>query len=162
MQRWLAGEPHLLRPPQCLILVPLILLLLVVSQAKAYPQTDADDVAGILDVIPGSANVPDDSPPLFDAHPKDSYVIKNKPAILTCRAQHALKVYFKCNGGTPPHEAATETAFVEPSTGMRVVEAQLHVERATVEEYFEDYECHCVAWSSRGQTTSSTARISTA
>ncbi|CAL4079276.1 unnamed protein product [Meganyctiphanes norvegica] len=134
------------------VLLPLALL--VLSSA-------VDAVPGKDDILEAAAAV-DTSPPIFEIDPVDSYVMKNKPATLTCRAQHALKVYFKCSGGGPPPESMVETAFNEPSTGMRVVEAQVDVERATVEEYFEDYQCHCVAWSSRGQTISKTSKISTA
>lgn len=35
--------------------------------------------------------VEDNSPPIILEDPQDAYVIKNKPATLTCRAAHALK-----------------------------------------------------------------------
>ena len=35
--------------------------------------------------------MPDNSPPIILEDPQDAYVIKNKPATLTCRAAHALK-----------------------------------------------------------------------
>ncbi|XP_066986698.1 netrin receptor UNC5B-like isoform X1 [Macrobrachium rosenbergii] len=49
-------------------------------------------------------------------------------------------------------------------TGVRVVEVQLQVERVVVEEYFdsEGYGCQCIAWSSRGETTSKSAKITIA
>ncbi|XP_042864970.1 netrin receptor UNC5B-like [Penaeus japonicus] len=49
-------------------------------------------------------------------------------------------------------------------TGVRVMEGQLQIERRLVEEFFDvnDYGCYCVAWSSRGETKSKTARVATA
>lgn len=75
-------------------------------------------------------------------------------------------VTFKCNGGHPAPESQTETSFVDPMTGVRVVEVQMTVERSVVESVadFDEsgYACHCVAWSSRGLTPSKTAKVATA
>lgn len=75
-------------------------------------------------------------------------------------------VNFKCNGGPPAPESQTETSFVDPMTGVRVVEVQMEVERSVVEGVadFDEtgYECQCMAWSSRGLTPSKTAKVATA
>lgn len=101
--------------------------------------------------------------PVFLEEPTDTYVIKNKPATLTCRAAHALQLYFRCNGGRveggPPH-----LEFVDPQTGVRNVEASVNITRDDVEEYFgkDKFKCECIAWSSRGQIRSQPAVVDVA
>uniref|UniRef100_A0A1B6BY64 Netrin receptor UNC5 n=1 Tax=Clastoptera arizonana TaxID=38151 RepID=A0A1B6BY64_9HEMI len=104
--------------------------------------------------------------PVFLEEPTDTYVIKNKAATLTCRAAHALELFFRCNGGRkeapagqPPHQE-----FVDPQTGVRNVEASINITRDDVEEYFGKlkFQCECVAWSSRGQIKSQAAIIDVA
>lgn len=176
MVKWAQGErrplPGAPRPPQRRPEVLLALLLLL--QAAVFLPTATADPAPHPGPEEGSeeegdgplTGVPDNSPPIILEDPQDAYVIKNKPATLSCRAAHALKVTFKCNGGPPAPESQTETSFVDPMTGVRVVEVQMEVERSMVEgvEGFDDsgYGCHCVAWSSRGLTPSKTAKVATA
>ena len=40
----------------------------------------------------------DTAEPKFITQPEDQYIVKNKPAFLTCEVQNATKVLFKCNG----------------------------------------------------------------
>ncbi|XP_071551464.1 netrin receptor UNC5C isoform X2 [Panulirus ornatus] len=179
MVRWARGErcplPGAPCPTQRQLLdllspLPLLLLLLLLGAVPLpaaadpgpgpVPGDGSEEGGGLL--TPAS----DNSPPHIEEEPQDAYVIKNKPALLTCRATHALKVYFKCNGGPPAPESQTETSFVNPMTGVRVVEVQLQVERSLVEEVtdYDDsgYGCFCVAWSSRGETRSKTVKVATA
>lgn len=147
------------------LLVPLLLLTASPpAAADPVPQPPAGDGGGSGSSSGSLTGVADSSPPIILEGPQDAYVIKNKPATLVCKAAHALKVYFKCNGGAPGPEAEKETSFVDPMTGVRVVEVQLQVERVVVEEYFdsEGYGCQCIAWSSRGETTSKSAKITIA
>ncbi|XP_069999606.1 netrin receptor UNC5C isoform X2 [Penaeus vannamei] len=172
MVRWVLGVRCPLHgapcPPRHLLSV--LLPLLMLSLVPLAPPTAADPAPGQgsaeNDAESGGplAEVPDNSPPIILDEPQDAYVIKNKPAILTCRAAHALKVNFKCTGAEPGPEAETVTSFVDPMTGVRVMEGQLQIERRLVEESFDDsdYGCYCVAWSSRGETKSKTARVATA
>lgn len=105
--------------------------------------------------------------PVFLEEPTDTYVIKNKAATLTCRAAHALELFFRCNGGRM--EAANgghfpHQEFVDPQTGVRNVEAAINITRDDVEEYFgkDKFKCECVAWSSRGQIRSQPAVVDVA
>lgn len=99
--------------------------------------------------------------PIFTEEPMDSYVIKGKPATLTCRAAHALTAHFKCNGERVEDTAATPlvTEFVDPQTGVRNVEVLVNITRNHVEEYFGKYKCQCVAWTSRGEIISRPANV---
>jgi leucine-rich repeat transmembrane protein FLRT len=107
--------------------------------------------------------------PVFLEEPTDSYVIKNKPATLQCRAAHALQVYFRCNGARKQHPSLANSPpmqqdFVDPQTGIRNVEASINITRNEVEEYFgkDKFKCECIAWSSRGQIRSQPAAIDVA
>jgi len=107
--------------------------------------------------------------PVFLEEPTDSYVIKNKPATLQCRAAHALQVYFRCNGARKQHSSSANSPpmqqdFVDPQTGIRNVEASINITRNEVEEYFakDKFKCECIAWSSRGQIRSQSAAVDVA
>lgn len=101
--------------------------------------------------------------PIFLEEPVDAYVIKGKPAMLTCKAAHALTVHFRCNGDRVDEDAMTPalTEFVDPQTGVRNVEVVVNITRNHVEEYFgkHNYQCQCVAWTSRGEIVSRPANV---
>jgi leucine-rich repeat transmembrane protein FLRT len=106
---------------------------------------------------PGS----DSRAPLFLEEPEDAYVVKSKVGTLSCRAAHALQLYFVCNGEAvrTKHHSAHE--FVDPMTGIRQLEVKVDVSRNDVEEYFglDGYGCECIAWSSFGQVKSRRAKV---
>jgi len=106
---------------------------------------------------PGS----DSTAPLFLEEPEDAYVVKSKAGTLSCRAAHALQLYFVCNGEAvrTKHHSAHE--FVDPMTGIRQLEVKVDISRNDVEEYFglDGYGCECVAWSSFGQVKSRRAKV---
>ncbi|KAG6439307.1 hypothetical protein O3G_MSEX000663, partial [Manduca sexta] len=60
-----------------------------------------------------------DNLPIFLLEPENTYVVKNKPATLKCRAANALEVFFKCNG---VKTKAVNFEFVDPQTGVRIIE----------------------------------------
>ncbi|KAI5645227.1 ZU5 domain-containing protein [Phthorimaea operculella] len=99
-----------------------------------------------------------DNLPMFLLEPENTYVVKNKPATLKCRAANALEVYFKCNG---IKTQALNFEFVDPQTGVRIIEGEYKVTREQVEEYFgsDKYQCYCVAWTSPGHIKSQPATI---
>ncbi|XP_023310298.1 netrin receptor unc-5, partial [Anoplophora glabripennis] len=100
--------------------------------------------------------------PIFLAEPQNAFVVKNRPAILHCRAAHALKVYFKCNGARKVE--TIENWFVDPQTGVRIFEADTNVTRDMVEEFFgkEKFKCECYAWNGRGNIKSQPATVEVA
>lgn len=135
------------------------------------PEHDPDDDDLLEDplpaVLPGGSDQHSVPLPVFLEEPTDTYVIKNKPATISCRAAHALEVYFKCNGErqkTSSGEPHPHQEFVDPQTGVRNVEAAINITRDDVEEYFgkDKFKCECVAWSSRGQIRSQPAVVDVA
>ncbi|XP_072940572.1 netrin receptor UNC5C-like [Epargyreus clarus] len=115
-----------------------------------------EEVLPIDDKIP--LHTTKDNLPIFLLEPENTYVVKNKPATLKCRAANALEVFFKCNG---IKTQALNFEFVDPQTGVRIIEGEYKVTREQVEEYFgsEKYQCSCYAWTSRGQIRSQPATI---
>lgn len=103
-----------------------------------------------------------DSLPIFLLEPSDTFVIKNKPATLHCRAANSLQIFFKCNGAKNIQTFQSE--FVDPQTGIRIVDAECNVTRNMVEEFFgkDKFKCECYAWSGRGQIKSQSATIEVA
>ncbi|XP_049866584.1 netrin receptor UNC5C-like isoform X2 [Pectinophora gossypiella] len=94
-----------------------------------------------------------DGQPVFLAEPKNSYVLKTKPATLLCRAANALQVFFKCNDVRT--DKTIQFEHVDPQNGVRVVEVELNVTRDEVDEYFGGkYGCECYAWNSKGKIRS--------
>lgn len=99
-----------------------------------------------------------DGLPIFLLEPKNSYVLRTRPATLICRAANALQVFFKCNGIRI--EKTVQLEHVDPHNGVRVVEAELNVTRNEVDEYFGGtYGCECYAWNSKGRIRSQSVFI---
>ncbi|XP_035428881.2 netrin receptor UNC5B isoform X3 [Spodoptera frugiperda] len=126
------------------------------SPDLATVRTDTHDVPVVDDKIP--LHTAKDNLPIFLLEPENTYVVKNKPATLKCRAANALKVFFKCNG---IQTQALNFEFVDPQTGVRIIEGECKVTRENVEEYFgsDKYQCTCFAWTSRGHIRSQPATI---
>ncbi|XP_022113269.2 netrin receptor UNC5C-like [Pieris rapae] len=118
--------------------------------------TIKNDESHIDDKIP--LHPANDNLPVFLLEPENTYVVKNKPAILKCSAANALDVYFNCNGVKTP---STNFEFVDPQTGVRIIEGEYKVTRDKVDEYFgsEKFQCSCFAWTSRGHVWSQPATI---
>lgn len=100
-----------------------------------------------------------DSLPIFLMEPQSSYVVKNKPALLQCRAAHTLQLYFKCNGAKKVESVQSE--FVDPQTGVRIVEAEANITRDMVEEFFskDKFKCDCFAYAGRANIKSQPATV---
>ncbi|XP_076282804.1 netrin receptor UNC5C isoform X3 [Lasioglossum baleicum] len=100
--------------------------------------------------------------PVFLTEPVDSFVVKNKPTTLHCKAAHALKIYFLCNDARA--EDSQQQDFVDPHTGTRIVDCELNVTRDHIEEYFgrDKFKCECIAWSGSGQIKSQPATVDVA
>ena len=105
---------------------------------------------------------PDESAaPILLEQPEDAFVVKSKPATLSCRAAHALQLYFVCNGEAVRQKHHSQHEFVDPMTGIRQLEVKADISRNDVEEYFgsDGYGCECIAWSSFGQVKSRRAKV---
>lgn len=130
----------------------------------AYPMGEDEDqghssatIAVDPELISSDQNLP-----IFMAEPVNSYVVKNKPTTLHCKAANALQVYFKCNGMRPKDQISLD--FVDPHTGTRIIESELNVTRNQVEEYFgkDKFKCECIAWSGLGKIQSQPVTIEVA
>lgn len=100
--------------------------------------------------------------PIFLAEPQNAFVVRNRPASLHCRAAHSLHVFFKCNG--VKNIETQQFDFVDPQTGVRIIEAEANVTRDMVEEFFaqEKFKCECYAWNGRGEIKSQPASVEVA
>ena len=98
--------------------------------------------------------------PVFMQEPEDTFVVKSKPAELTCKVAHALSVHFQCNDDVQAH--ARLENHVDPQTGIRFTQATVAISRDQVEEFFGDYHCACVAVSGQGHSKSRLAYVTIA
>ncbi|XP_067139903.1 netrin receptor UNC5C-like isoform X2 [Centruroides vittatus] len=117
----------------------------------------------LLDPLPTEDPEPSNVP-IFIEEPQDAYVVRNKPATLSCKARHALQVYFECNGQLVDNRQHSQQDFVNPMTGVRHVEVSVDITRSDVEKYdgTDNYNCICYAWSSTGRIKSRRAIINVA
>ncbi|XP_037084126.1 netrin receptor UNC5C-like [Pollicipes pollicipes] len=143
--------------------VACVLVLTSGQTLRGSPHSEpVDDHQLLSDVLPTGPSF-DQSAPVFLEVPAPTYVIRNKPATLTCRAAHALHLYFRCNGELQDDREHSRADYVDPQTAIRELEVKLDVDKRGVEEYFGDYRCVCVAWSSsRGEKVSSGVQITAA
>uniref|UniRef100_U5EYZ9 Netrin receptor UNC5 n=1 Tax=Corethrella appendiculata TaxID=1370023 RepID=U5EYZ9_9DIPT len=98
--------------------------------------------------------------PFFLVEPQTTYVLRNRPAILSCKAAHALRLTFKCSGSSQPPPSIQDT-YVDPHKGIQLLEVTATISRELVEEYFGSgpFKCECRAWAPRGQSKSQPAFI---
>ncbi|XP_022228372.2 netrin receptor unc-5 [Drosophila obscura] len=98
--------------------------------------------------------------PIFLSEPESVFVVKNRPAILKCKASHSLQVIFKCSGSSQP-PPSTHDKHVDPHTGVHMEEVTATIHRDLVDEYFGKgpFKCECHAWSSRGVVKSQAATV---
>ncbi|XP_037083856.1 netrin receptor UNC5C-like, partial [Pollicipes pollicipes] len=167
-----SGAPRLLirtRRHSLTMAVLAALLGLTCALVLTSAQTLDDDLHSHLDddhlllpnVLPTGPSL-DQSAPVFLEVPAPAYVMRNKPATLTCRSAHALHLYFRCNGELVSDREHSRADYVDPQTAIRQLEVKLDVDRRSVEEYFGDYHCVCTAWSSRGEKTSPRVKVTLA
>ncbi|XP_058449824.1 netrin receptor unc-5-like [Malaya genurostris] len=126
--------------------------------------TDGFDVDAIDQIESfGEGSDTTSSLPVFLVEPQSTYVIKNRPAVLQCKASHAFQISFKCSGGNKPPLTTLET-HVDPHTGVQLQEATTTITRELVDEFFGrgPFKCDCHARSSRGVVRTQPATIQVA
>ena len=97
--------------------------------------------------------------PLFTEQPVDSFVIKNRPAILNCSVINSDKAYFTCNGEAQAKTGDHVEKDLVDEEGRVVRILSLVIYREQVEEFFDEFRCQCDAWSSRGLASSRPATV---
>uniref|UniRef100_A0A182NAQ5 Ig-like domain-containing protein n=1 Tax=Anopheles dirus TaxID=7168 RepID=A0A182NAQ5_9DIPT len=125
--------------------------------------TDNFEVAAI-DQIESFGAGNDGTPlPVFLVEPKSTYVMKNRPAKLYCKASHALQISFKCSGSTKPPPTEKEH-HTDPHSGVQLQEATATITRELVDEFFGSglFKCECRAYSSRGHVKTQPVTIQVA
>ncbi|XP_046393802.1 netrin receptor UNC5B isoform X2 [Ischnura elegans] len=102
--------------------------------------------------------------PEWVEEPEDAYVVRGKPATLTCRAANAIRVTFRCNGEALRERQVSYSSLVDPESGRRVAEARASITRNDVEEFFGEsgFRCDCLASSPRGSLRSRSALVDVA
>jgi netrin receptor unc-5 len=109
------------------------------------------------DVLPAGSDLVHLALPIFLEEPADAFIIKGRPAELSCRVAHALSVHFQCNDEV--QKQTTTQDHVEPETGIRYTQARVEISLYQVEEFFADYHCACVALSGQGHSKSRLALV---
>ena len=99
--------------------------------------------------------------PVFTEQPVDSFVIKNRPAILNCSVIHSDKAYFTCNGEAQAKSGDHVEKDLVDEKGRVVRILSLVIYREQVEEFFAEFRCQCDAWSTRGLSSSRPATVAT-
>ena len=89
----------------------------------------------------------------------DSFVIKNRPAILNCSVINSDKAYFTCNGEAQAKTGDHVEKDLVDEEGRVVRILSLVIYREQVEEFFDEFRCQCDAWSSRGPASSRPATV---
>lgn len=86
---------------------------------------------------------------VFLQEPDDIYyIIKAKPATITCKATGVLQIYFKCVGQWIEPGDHVNVEGQDAATKQKFLQTSIDVTREEVEEYFgpEGYWCECHAW----------------
>ena len=86
--------------------------------------------------------------PVFLEEPLDRYyVVKHKPATVTCKALGAMHISFKCANKFLKENRLTNLRSVDAQTNKDIIQTNITVTRDEVEEYFgsDGYWCECYA-----------------
>ncbi|KAL8580949.1 hypothetical protein ACOMHN_017516 [Nucella lapillus] len=76
------------------------------------------------------------------------YVLRNQPALITCRATPAIQITFTCAGSLVPQKQQTSLELIDKVSGRKTLQSSISVTRDEVQDYYGDdgYWCQCFAW----------------
>ncbi|CAB3409051.1 unnamed protein product [Caenorhabditis bovis] len=79
--------------------------------------------------------------------PKSGYVVRNKPLRLTCRANQATKIRFKCSSKWIDENRVESTHGTEPATSTPFIEAFVEISRVDIDTsaHVDAFTCQCYA-----------------
>lgn len=101
--------------------------------------------------------------PFFHKLPENAYIMKNRPAILKCKAINALDLVFQCLNDTKTNPPTNKESHVNPQSGVRTLEATAEISLAYFEQFFvSPFHCECIARNSGGEVRSRPATITLA
>uniref|UniRef100_A0A4W3JQ83 Netrin receptor UNC5 n=1 Tax=Callorhinchus milii TaxID=7868 RepID=A0A4W3JQ83_CALMI len=111
--------------------------------------------------LPASVPSAPETLPRFLTEPVNSYIVKNNPIKLWCKAMPAMQIFFKCNGDWVHQDEHWTAESLDEHTGMKIHEVLINVSRQQVEDFHgpEDYWCLCVAWNQLGTSKSRKATV---
>uniref|UniRef100_A0A5S6QZS3 Netrin receptor UNC5 n=1 Tax=Trichuris muris TaxID=70415 RepID=A0A5S6QZS3_TRIMR len=101
-----------------------------------------------------ASDQPNRPPPVLIETPNDAYLIRGRhqqtTVTLTCRAVHADRISFKCNGLWIPDALHERREGVDSASGVPFVQTSVAVSRQAVERFRlsrgSDYACECYAF----------------
>ena len=99
--------------------------------------------------------------PVFLIEPTDAFAAKGRPAVLKCRAAHAISVRFECNDEVLDSASSAEGAM-SANGDLKFLEATVEIKRGQVFDILGHFSCKCVARSERGEVESEEALVQTA
>ncbi|CRL02294.1 CLUMA_CG015370, isoform A [Clunio marinus] len=98
--------------------------------------------------------------PFFHKVPENAYIMKNRQAILKCKATNALDLVFQCVNDTKTNPPTKQESHVNPQSGVRTLEATAEISLAYFEQFFvTPFQCECIARNSGGEVKSRPATI---
>ena len=101
--------------------------------------------------------------PVFLIEPTAAFAAKGRPAVLKCRAAHAIAVRFVCNDEAMDTASEAEGAVsAGGEDGLKFLEATLEIKRGQVFDVLGHFSCKCVAQSERGAVETEEVLVQTA
>ncbi|XP_071100451.1 hemicentin-1-like isoform X1 [Haliotis cracherodii] len=84
--------------------------------------------------------------PIFIRKPEPVYyIVRERPASITCRTLGAEYLIFECNGARLPEKFNETYSAIDPETRKKILERTVNIDRKTVDAV-DNYTCQCSAW----------------
>ncbi|XP_067654889.1 hemicentin-1-like isoform X2 [Haliotis asinina] len=84
--------------------------------------------------------------PIFIRKPEQVYyIVRERPASITCRTLGAEYLIFECDGNRVPEKFNETYSAIDPETRKKILERTITVDRKAVDGN-DNYTCQCSAW----------------